>query len=100
MDIMVIFLIVCAIIEIILLLLSWNHNKRNWDVHDYKMNLLERVYDSRDYYRWKYNTSYLDRMHDEIVSIPYDKMLFKFWLPLKDKYWLSKEQIDFLNHTL
>ncbi len=32
-----------------------------------------------------------------IVSISYDKMLLQFWKPLKDKYWLTKEQIEFLN---
>lgn len=32
-----------------------------------------------------------------ITDISYDKMVWMFWKPLKDEYWLTKEQIDFLN---
>lgn len=30
----------------------------------------------------------------------YEEMLFKFWKPLKNKYWLTEEQINFLNHEI
>lgn len=36
---------------------------------------------------------------NEILEIPYAKMLFMFWIPLKDKYWLTEEQMNFLNRT-
>ena len=39
----------------------------------------------------------LRKQWHSIVSISYDKMLWQFWKPLKDKYWLTKEQIEFLN---
>ena len=35
----------------------------------------------------------------EIVDIPYVKMILMFWRPLEDEYWLTEEQIDFLNGT-
>lgn len=39
----------------------------------------------------------LRRQWNSIVNISYDKMLWQFWKPLKDKYWLTKEQIEFLS---
>ncbi len=32
-----------------------------------------------------------------ITDISYHKMMWCFWKPLKEKYWLNKEQIDFLS---
>lgn len=34
---------------------------------------------------------------DSIVGISYGKMLFSF-KPLKPKYWLNKEQLEFINN--
>ena len=42
-------------------------------------------------------TKELNRIWDAILDIPYEKMLFQFWKPLKDRYWLTKEQQKFLN---
>lgn len=47
------------------------------DVHDQHIELLD--------------------MWDSISKRFNYKMLFKIWVPLKEKYWLTKEQIDFLN---
>lgn len=42
------------------------------------------------------NYTYLHSIWASIMSISYAKMLFSF-KPLKPKYWLTKEQQDFLN---
>ena len=42
------------------------------------------------------NYKYLNFVWDSIKNISYTKMLFSF-KPLKPKYWLTKEQQDFLN---
>ncbi len=39
---------------------------------------------------------YLSSIWDSITNISYTEMLFSF-KPLKPKYWLTKEQQDFLN---
>ena len=53
----------------------------------------------------EYTTEHHDK-HLEILdmwesitedSLNYKKMLFKFWIPLQEKYWLTDEQIKFLN---
>lgn len=40
---------------------------------------------------------HLRKLWEGINDISYDKMLYQFWKPLKDEYWLTQEQIDFLN---
>ena len=81
---------------------------RNEEVYKYRCQLIDRSY--------KVCTSYLESIRDvgidkekrdrmdelrniwaSITNISYDKMCWMFWKPLKDEYWLTKEQIDFLN---
>ncbi|MEA2015460.1 MAG: hypothetical protein U9O59_01875 [Actinomycetota bacterium] len=35
----------------------------------------------------------------EDMKRQYDKMFYMFWIPLKDKYWLSKQEIEQLNEN-
>ena len=53
----------------------------------------------------EYTTEYHDK-HVELLDmwqtiaekrLNYDKMLFKFWVPLKQRYWLTDKEIEFLN---
>lgn len=60
---------------------------------DYLMSIPPEEYD-------KENEEYHNKLRNiwmSIMDISYDKMLWMFWKPLKDEYWLTKEQIDFLN---
>lgn len=83
---------------------------RDSKVHQYRSHILQKCYnvcmahldsipdseytqDKREYQQ------YLRQMWESIRNVSYDKMLFKFWIPLKDKYWFTKEQIKFLNLT-
>lgn len=70
---------------------------RNTKVRAYKLELNEKCskicisnLSNEHYYQ-------LEKLWDEIANISYIKMLFQFWKPLKNEYWLTKEQIDFLN---
>ena len=36
------------------------------------------------------------RIYMEILCLPYAKMVYYFWMPLKEKYWLTPAQIQFL----
>lgn len=81
---------------------------RNEEVYKYKCQLADRSYKvcksylesicDADFDKEKsdYHTKLRD-MWASISNISYDKMLWAFWKPLKDEYWLTKEQIDFLN---
>ena len=96
-------LIVLALYTIIVLY-------RNNKVYQYRSYILQKCYnvcmsyldsipdseytqDKREYHQ------YLRRMWWSISDISYYKMVFKVWVPLKDKYWFTEEQIKFLNLT-
>ena len=83
---------------------------RDSKVHQYRSYILKRGYDvctahldsipgseytqdKREYHQ------YLRQMWESIRNVSYDKMVFKFWIALKDKYWFTEEQIKFLNLT-
>lgn len=81
---------------------------RNTKVRDYKIELCDRCCEVCNNYILSIPNGcfgveeeiylyQLRRLWDSINSISYDKMLFQFWKPLKDEYWLTQEQIDFLN---
>lgn len=83
---------------------------RDSKVHQYRSHILKRCYDvcmahldsipDSEYTQDKREyQQYLQQMWESIRNVSYDKMLFKFWIPLKDKYWFTKEQIKFLNLT-
>lgn len=83
---------------------------RDSKVHQYRSHILKRCYDvcmahldsipDSEYTQDKREyQQYLRQMWESIRNVSYDKMLFKFWIPLKDKYWFTKEQIKFLNLT-
>lgn len=78
---------------------------RNDRVYEYQTDLNHRCYEicsaycntlpnDEEYYEK------IEKQWDLITSISYVKMLFMFWRPLKDEYWLAEEQIDFLNRTI
>ena len=96
MDIIkVIFIVIASICAI----LFWRNNF----VFYYKAELNHRcrticqTYVYSRSYRSDYMTNVMLPMWDSIQYISYYKMLFMFWRPLKDEYWLTKEQRDFLN---
>ena len=83
-------LIVLALYTIIVL---YRSNK----VYQYRINITQKYYDvctahldsipnseytqdKREYHQ------YLRQMWESIRNVSYDKMVFKFWIPLKDKY--------------
>lgn len=81
---------------------------RNEKVYRYKIQLSNRSYNVCESYLMsippeeygKENKEYHDKLRNiwtSITDISYDKMVRMFWRPLKDEYWLTKEQIDFLN---
>jgi len=81
---------------------------RNEDVYKYRCQLIDRSYNVCESYLMsippeeygKENKEYHDKLRNiwsSITNISYDKMLWMFWKPLEDEYWLTKEQIDFLN---
>lgn len=83
---------------------------RNSKVHQYRSHILKKCYDvcmahldsipDSEYTQDKREyQQYLRQMWESIRNVSYDKMLFKFWIPLKDKYWFTEEQIKFLNLT-
>ena len=83
---------------------------RDSKVHQYRSHILKKCYDvcmahldsipDSEYTQDKREyQQYLRQMWESIRNVSYDKMLFKFWIPLKDKYWFTKEQIKFLNLT-
>lgn len=83
---------------------------RDSKVHQYRSHILKKCYDvcmahldsipDSEYTQDKREyQQYLRQMWKSIRNVSYDKMLFKFWIPLKDKYWFTKEQIKFLNLT-
>lgn len=83
---------------------------RDSKVHQYRSHILKRCYDvcmahldsipDSEYTQDKREyQQYLRQMWESIRNVSYDKMVFKFWIPLKDKYWFTKEQIKFLNLT-
>ena len=92
-------LILIAIISICIII-------RNGYVYKYRINLSERGYQICSNYLhntpieeidWDYHEE-LRKMWDSLLNDhSYDEMVLKLWKPLKDKYWLTKEQIDFLN---
>ena len=81
---------------------------RNIQVFKYRRSLSDRCYKicigyidsipNEEYTLEKqaYNKE-LSRIWGAIFDISYEKMLFQFWKPLKDRYWLTKEQQEFLN---
>lgn len=83
---------------------------RDSKVHQYRSHILKKCYDVCTAYldsipdseytqdKSEYH-QYLRQMWISIRHVSYDKMLFKFWVPLKDKYWFTEEQIKFLNLT-
>lgn len=83
---------------------------RDSKVHQYRSRILKKCYDvcmdhldsipDSEYTQDKREyQQYLRQMWESIRNVSYDKMLFKFWIPLKDKYWFTEEQIKFLNLT-
>ena len=83
---------------------------RDSKVHQYRSHILKKCYDvcmahldsipDSEYTQDKREyQQYLRQMWESIRNVSYDKMVFKFWIPLKDKYWFTKEQIKFLNLT-
>lgn len=101
---------IISIVLIIILILSIIFVIRNNKVYQYRSHILQKCYnvctahldsipdseytqDKSEYHQ------YLRQMWVSIRHVSYDKMLFKFWIPLKDKYWFTKEQIKFLNLT-
>jgi hypothetical protein len=101
---------IISIVLIIILILSIILIIRNNKVYQYRSYILKKCYnvcmahldsipdfeytrDKREYQQ------YLRRMWWSIRNVSYDKMMFKFWIPLKDKYWFTEEQIKFLNLT-
>lgn len=96
MDTIKVIFIVIVLLSIIIL---WRKDstfyyKRELN-HRCKIICLSYVH-SRSY-RSGYLTNVMLPMWDSIQNISYYKMVFMFWRPLKDKYWLTKEQRDFLN---
>ena len=81
---------------------------RNNYVFKYRINLNDRGHQVCSNYLhntpldkidWDYHEE-LEKMWDSLLNNhSYDEMVLKLWKPLKDKYWLTKEQIDFLNLT-
>lgn len=81
---------------------------RNEKVYRYRRQLIDRSYNVCNSYlnsvpRGDYDKE-KQKYHEKLYSvwksisdIPYDEMLHAFWKPLKDEYWLTKEQVDFLN---
>ena len=96
-------LIVLALYTIIVL---YRSNK----VYQYRIYITQKCYDictahldsipNSEYTQDKHEyQQYLQQMWESISDISYYKMVFKFWIPLKDKYWFTEEQIKFLNLT-
>lgn len=95
--------IVLIIIGVILVLFSLIIIWRNNYVLYYRIELNHRckiiclTYAHSRSYRSSYFENVMLPMWDSIHAVSYYKMVFMFWRPLKDKYWLTKEQRDFLN---
>lgn len=81
---------------------------RNSKVRDYKIELVHRSCKVCNNYLTSlparcFNEEqeqyylHLIKLRNSINDISYEKMLHQFWKPLKDEYWLTQEQIDFLN---
>ena len=82
--------------------------QRNDKVYLYNKDLIYRYKSIQSYIntlsldedmhqREKYEN--FNKLWNEICQIPYVKMVLMFWIPLKDKYWLTEEQMNFLNRT-
>lgn len=81
---------------------------RNEKVYRYRTQLANRSYSVCQSYLMSIpsgefseeNKKYHDKLRNiwySIMDISYDRMVWMFWVPLKDERWLTKEQIDFLN---
>lgn len=75
---------------------------RNNRVFNYRVTLNDRCYliCMSDIEKKSFSQHDIDRkMWDDITSIPYEKMLFKFWKPLNDNAWLNDEQLTFIKRA-
>lgn len=99
MDIIKYIFIVIVLLCVILL---WRNNSVFYYKAElnYRCNIICQTYARSRSYRSNYFTNVMLPMWYSIQSISYNKMLFMFWRPLKDEYWLTKEQRDFLNSSL
>ena len=104
MEVLVIFLILLLVVGIYCII-------RNNYVYKYRIDLSDRCYEVVSHHLWSIPTNvpdkeFMERMeihntYDEtwntiIEQNSYDRMLYSFKL-LKDKYWLTKEQIEWLH---
>ncbi len=77
---------------------------RNFMVRDFMISLSERSYgvlkkclddcDSMEKYQSEFPQ--MEKIADSIRELKFEKVLYSF-KPLRYEYWLTKEQIDFLN---
>lgn len=103
---------VITIVLVVLLILIFYIQIRNYYVYRYFNNVAERCYEVCKHHLDSLDTNvpteefkkefekysiYYRRMWDEIEkATDYDKLLYSF-RPLKDKYWLNEEQLKFIN---
>ena len=99
---------VLLILALVGLIFSLIADYRNTKVRDYKIELSNRCCKvCNDYVLSIPNGCFgeeeekylfqLRLLWNTISNISYGEMLYQFWKPLKDEYWLTQEQIDFLN---
>ena len=101
---MIIFIKIVISLAVVLAGFSAYFCYRNDAVYEFKKYLNHRGYNiCREFLLSADIDSISDSEYEEMVAIwdsinniPYEKMLFSF-KPLEPKYWLTKEQINFLN---
>ena len=86
---------------------------RNNYVYEFKKKLIEESYNILHKHLWSFDILHttdeefqnhidendkLRKISDSISSISYNKMLFSI-KPLTSKYWLDKEQLEFLSRN-
>jgi len=58
----------------------------------------EKIFDCNNLEDFTKEQERLEDMWESISEIKYEKMLYSF-KPLKPKYWLNKEQLEFINNS-
>ena len=95
MKVFVLFIIFGLIFSILILF-------RNNRVFNYRVTLNDRCHHIciSDIGKDLFEQRDIDvKMWNDIMSIPYEEMLYKFWKPLNDNAWLSDEQLTFIKRA-
>lgn len=95
--------IIITIFSIILMIRDFTVRKFYDNVNDQAFHVVMSFLNSiaNEEYTTEHHDKHLEilDMWESITekSLNYKKLLLKFWIPLQEKYWLTDEQIKFLN---